>query len=535
MLPDLCAYTPWSDNGNLGNAYNRIMERLRPGEWAIFLDHDAMTLTNDFWKDMQNAMDIHPSAGAIVTWTNRCGNPRQKAKTPSNDDIAQHTLRAEAIRKEYGQRTTDITSERMTGVCFAVSRDAWDKIGPFDSGFGEIDNGWARKCVAGGLRIWRMDGVYVYHQRRTNGWKGEVRMQLNAARVSWDYSKTSTTIAKHGDAELQSLVAAHELSVENAGQLNEEQKAPLRAKLINKWRAAMRVSVVIPSREEPPDELRVTISSYKENGAHEVIVIDDGSVMPVADDCGADIIVRHDNARGVASSRNEGLGMATGNVIVFSDSHCKIAETSHFLDWAYEAYCTDDFMCAVCGSYENPDKWYWGCNLPWRSWRFDVSAGTSEIHHPAGVFGSVYCAARWTWGLIGGWVPTKSWGYNEQAMSLACHRAAVPIRIEPWFRIRHKFRNNGKFPYPTSGWDFQSNAPFVHWLLFDDPLWMVFREAMLREKPEVNEHFSVRLDETAKIEKARYAGLRRAVDAQVLERIQAKGLLSQVDCGIVAQ
>ena len=482
--PDLCVYTPYSATGNLGASYNRIMARLTPGEWAVFLDHDAMSLLNDFWTDLQHAIAKHPDAGAICCWTNRTGNPYQKAKAPPHDDIAQHTAYALAIRRQYGQKTTDITGNRLTGVLFAVSRVAWDRVGPFVDGFGEVDNSWAHQCRAAGLRLWRMDGVYVYHQRRTNGWKGATRPEIDCRGAAWTYAKVAPIIQAHGSDTLRELAAAHESLVESRGDWSECQKGARRRTLLAHWRETLRLTVCIPSREEPEDELAATVQSFREGGAHEIIVIDDASTIPVTNDCGADLILRHDTAHGVSASRNEGLARAAGNVIAFSDSHCRIAENCDLLAWAFDAYNSPDLLCAVCGSYENLDTWYWGCELLWRDWRNDISANRVETHQPQGLFGSVYSAARWTWERLGGWVPTRGWGYNEQALSLACKNASVPIRVDPAFRIRHKFRNNKRFPYPVSGRDTNANAPWTHWLLSTDAEWAALRPTIQQHKPD---------------------------------------------------
>lgn len=499
------------------------MARLRPEEWAVFLDHDAMILCNDFWSDLAHAIAAHPDAGAIVCWTNRTGNARQKAKAPPGDDIRAHTMRAQAIRREYGQALTDVTGSQMTGVLFAVSRAAWDKAGPFRDGFGGVDNSWAHQCVAAGLRLWRMDGVYVYHQRRTNGWKGATRPEMDCRGAQWAYRRASPIMAEHGSQTVRDLARQHAELVEGRTDWSDCQKSARRKALLSHWRASMRVSVVIPSREEEREELRATVESFRAAGAHEVVVIDDGTARPV-EGCGATVVIRHDVAQGVAASRNEGLRRATGNVVVFSDSHCRVADGCSLSDWAYEAYCSEELICAVCGSYENAETWYYGCSLPWRDWRFDVSANRQPTDRPAGVFGSVYAAARWTWDRLGGWVPTQGWGYNEQALSLACHHAAVPIRVHDWFRIRHKFRNDKKFPYAVSGKAFAANAPWVHWLLFGDDVWAVFNAATRRHNPEADRWFRERVNAEAKALRDTYRGLGRTSDLAVLAAIGAHNL-----------
>jgi hypothetical protein len=280
----IAGYIPFSTVGDLGAEYNRIMARLEPGEWAMFLDHDAMLLINEFWDCLRVAIAQHPDAGAFCTWTNRTGNPRQRDDGMAGDDIRAHERHARALWLKHGFGLADVSGNELTGVCFATSRDAWDKAGPFVHGFGEVDNGYARSCLAAGLAVWRMNGTYVYHQRRTNGYrKDNIRGDIAKRRAIWEEEQRRVGWMTPGEA--------------------------------------LSLSLVIPSRSEHASFLERTIRSFRQSyaGPLEVIVVDDGSEEPVRD-CGADLILRHEVPLGVAASRNQGLAAATGNVVAYSDS-----------------------------------------------------------------------------------------------------------------------------------------------------------------------------------------------------------------------
>jgi hypothetical protein len=530
-LPRLCVYTPWSATRDLGGEYNRIMARLEPDEWAIFLDHDANTLTNEFWPTMANAILAHPDAGAIVTYANRAGNPAQLAKAPVGDNMPDHVARAHAIRREYGNRTTDVTATRMTGVCFAVSKTAWLKAGPFASGMGEVDNRFATACVAAGLRIWRADGAYVWHAKRTSG---KTPSNPVSASTTVDWRTAAATMRAHGSETLAALVAAHVDLVDSRTDWTDCQKRARRRTLLDSWRKTMRLSVVIPAREEDPAELAGTVATFRDAGAHEVIVVDDGSSAPVTAACGATLLLRNDAPAGVAASRNRGLEVATGNVIAFSDSHCRIVAGNDLLGWAFAAYCSTDFLTAASGGYGTPERFTYGCNLPWQGWYFNVDPNRLKLATTApGPYGSVYCAAQWTWERIGGWVPTRGWGFNEQAMALACHHAGVPIRVTPEFRILHKYRSRrahqpGAFPYKTNHHDLYANAIMVQQLLFTPATWeTIMLPAVRRYMPDALDWFANRwTPEQFRALAERYAGLRRATDAVMLGKLGAERLLT---------
>lgn len=81
------------------------------------------------------------------------------------------------------------------------------------------------------------------------------------------------------------------------------------------------VSVVIPAYNPQPEWLAEAISSAVEQvpSPLEVLVVDDGSVVPVAYDHPLVRVVRQDNA-GVSAARNHGIREARGEHIAFLDA-----------------------------------------------------------------------------------------------------------------------------------------------------------------------------------------------------------------------
>ena len=54
---------PFDSNGNLGAAYNRFVEYIPRGDWACFIDHDAMFTTNDWFTRIANIQGLITSNG----------------------------------------------------------------------------------------------------------------------------------------------------------------------------------------------------------------------------------------------------------------------------------------------------------------------------------------------------------------------------------------------------------------------------------------------------------------------------------------
>jgi len=91
------------------------------------------------------------------------------------------------------------------------------------------------------------------------------------------------------------------------------------------------VSVIIPAHDRTA-ALRNCLSSLEgqtlARDAFEVVIVDDGSVPPIAGDIGEFVdgghtrLLRHDQARGAGAARNTGAAAAVGELLVFLDADC---------------------------------------------------------------------------------------------------------------------------------------------------------------------------------------------------------------------
>jgi GT2 family glycosyltransferase len=154
--------------GNLGAAYNVEMERLDEGDWAVFVDHDALAgLTRQWVQVFEEAIAFRPDAGAFVAVTNRIDAVWQRAQEadPENHDIGYHTAIAHERLKR--RALVDITDTKgFGGVCFAVSKDAWRVAGGFADGVLCVDHSLHFGLQRAGRRVYLLEHLYVYHRRR---------------------------------------------------------------------------------------------------------------------------------------------------------------------------------------------------------------------------------------------------------------------------------------------------------------------------------------------------------------------------------
>lgn len=168
----LHASIPFRTDKDLGRAYNEAMACVPDGEWACFIDHDAMFTTHLWHSQILSAIEEHPQCGLFTCWTNRVGNPQQVDQEGAalDDDMRAHRLRGAEIAA--GAATcTDLTDGiPVSGVLMVLSKDAWRRAGKFREGFFlGVDNQMHIDVRRAERRIMRIDQMYVYHWYRADG------------------------------------------------------------------------------------------------------------------------------------------------------------------------------------------------------------------------------------------------------------------------------------------------------------------------------------------------------------------------------
>lgn len=158
---------PYALDRNLGRAYNEAMALLPDDGWAVFLDHDAMFTTREWYRQIEEAITFKPDAGAFVAVTNRIDAVWQRAAEadPENHDIGYHT--AIGLARVHKRTLLDITDTKgFGGVCVAVSKQAWKRAGGFADGLLCVDHSLHFGLQRVGRRVYLLESLYVYHRRR---------------------------------------------------------------------------------------------------------------------------------------------------------------------------------------------------------------------------------------------------------------------------------------------------------------------------------------------------------------------------------
>ena len=248
---------------------------------------------------------------------------------------------------------------------------------------------------------------------------------------------------------------------------------------------ARKISFVVTARDEPQEILETTIDGLIEtNGGHhsEILLIDDGSAVPIALDRPGLKIVRNQAARGVAQSRRSGAAMASGDVLVFVDAHMRFAPD--WLERLLEHVDSGAFLCAAWWDYELTRALCWGGEYVWcgdRDYHTGKSPGFSFRHltkypGPGAVdvplaVGACYMVLRQSYERMGGFSPYfKIWGKCEQDMSARAWITGVGVKCVTGAHVGHLSRK--KFRYPVSWSDIEFNQVAM--------LRTVFEEATVR-------------------------------------------------------
>jgi GT2 family glycosyltransferase len=156
---------PFALDGNLGRAYNEAMALVPDGEWVVFLDHDMMFTTREWFGQLSEAIAFKPDAGAFVACSNRIGAFWQQVGNAESHDVAEH--RKFGTERLKVRTLLDVTdSMGFGGVCFAFAKNVWREIGGFAEGMFCVDHSFHFRARAKGYRIYLLESLYVYHWRR---------------------------------------------------------------------------------------------------------------------------------------------------------------------------------------------------------------------------------------------------------------------------------------------------------------------------------------------------------------------------------
>jgi len=235
-----------------------------------------------------------------------------------------------------------------------------------------------------------------------------------------------------------------------------------------------KISAILPARQEG-DQVLATCQSFRDAGVDEIIVIDDASTDNSCHNLPAKVIT-NEKSLGVGRTRNQGAAIALGDVLIFADAHERASDLRNF------SQAARDNCAIICASVQPLRET--GSNGPggkklWTGYGAKLKVDKAAykdgwiLHKPKerltpiiALIGACYAMSRETFERIGGWINTKQWGYNEQALSLKAWFCNIPLLIDRDTIIQHQFKRRFKYPCSVSG--SQLNRYHVHSVIFDE-------------------------------------------------------------------
>jgi GT2 family glycosyltransferase len=162
---------PWSRGKNIGEYYNYFMKMLPDGDWACFVDGDAMFTTTFYGNQIEDIIDKYPECELFTARANRIGCIWQRYGSWASNDMEEHRkVGKELFDTEYDHilDVSDVPRLKVLGgVLILISKACWKRLGGFvEQGMLGVDNDIHWKAMDAGEKVYMMTGVYLFHWYR---------------------------------------------------------------------------------------------------------------------------------------------------------------------------------------------------------------------------------------------------------------------------------------------------------------------------------------------------------------------------------
>jgi hypothetical protein len=241
------------------------------------------------------------------------------------------------------------------------------------------------------------------------------------------------------------------------------------------------ISFVITARDEPPPLLARTVDELRATTPvrdREIVVIDDGSKIPVGGLPPDVEVVRNAEPHGVSRARRQGAAAASGRVLVCLDAHMTFDRA--WLDCMLAHVESGALLCSAFWDYERGARHCCGADLQWcgeRDYarqRYPGLQPSHRVRQPSGAapevpmaIGACYMLLRSSYTKLGGFSPLfRVWGADEQDLSVRAWLAGLGVRCATDARVGHFWRP--AFPYPVQFEHLEFNQLVLIRTVFDD-------------------------------------------------------------------
>ena len=237
----------------------------------------------------------------------------------------------------------------------------------------------------------------------------------------------------------------------------------------------MKISLMMPVKNQA-DEARLTVRNaldVLEGTDHEVIVVDDDSTDGCCHDMPSNVLVHR--TRGATQSSNTarriGGKLATGDVLIWSDPHCRYP-TGSLPALAKTAMDTGQLVMAASLPWPKKRVVYGTCYGLCDRGLASVRCWNPKSRKTPVLYGTVYAVRKDVYKKLGGWPKLPGvWGCAELSLSLLGWFAGVDVLCRDDIVCTHKARKSytpdgGLFSYHVDRSDTAGNAHFMHGAFF---------------------------------------------------------------------
>ena len=223
--------------------------------------------------------------------------------------------------------------------------------------------------------------------------------------------------------------------------------------------------------DQQPDELRLTVQSALEGIRdldHEIIVVDDQSTDGCTRGLPAEVtVVRTRSRQGCTGSRKLLERTATGDVLVWSDPHCRYPSGA-LERLALAADRLGGIVQPKTRSMSPGSQVGYGAKYEINERGLAVPKSRQGVHpvHP-GLIGTVYAVKKEVFDSIGGWPHLPGyWGCADTTLSLVSWALGVQTIVATDLTCIHKYSPDKTFCFSMARWHNAANAHWMHKALF---------------------------------------------------------------------
>jgi hypothetical protein len=252
-----------------------------------------------------------------------------------------------------------------------------------------------------------------------------------------------------------------------------------------------RVSFVITSRDEPEVLVASTVDGLlatSERYTREILLVDDGSLVPIQLARPDLHVVRNRVPIGAAQSRRLGGMLANGDVVVWMDAHMSFAPD--WLDMMMAHAESGALLCSPWWNYELTQPLCWGADIVWcgeRNYAKGRSPGFALRHLTAMpaqdvvdvpmVIGGCYMMLRESYEEIGGFSPLlRVWGSVDMDLSVRSWMAGKGVKCVTHAKVGHLIKP--KFQYQVRWEHVEFNKVAMIRTVFDEPTALKLEQMM---------------------------------------------------------